>query len=78
MEKPTLYIETTIPSYLAARSSRDIIVQAHQQVTWDWWESQRGNYELYISEIVLQEITEGNMEAAKRRESFIFDLLNFQ
>ena len=74
MEKPTLYIETTIPSYLAARSSRDIIVQAHQQVTWDWWESQRGKYELYISEIVLQEITEADIEAAKRRETFVGDL----
>lgn len=74
MEKPTLYIETTILSYLAARASRDIIVQAHQQITWDWWESQRERYKLYISEIVLQEIMEGDPEAVKRRESFISNL----
>ncbi len=74
MRKPTLYIETTILSYLAARPSRDIIVQAHQQITWDWWGSQRKNYELYISEIVLQEIMEGNPEAAKKRKSFIDNL----
>ncbi|MCD5402146.1 type II toxin-antitoxin system VapC family toxin [candidate division NPL-UPA2 bacterium] len=74
MEKPTLYIESTILSYLAARPSRDIIVQAHQQVTWDWWESQREKYELYISEVVVQEIREGDLEAAKRRESFIGNL----
>lgn len=61
-------------SYLAVRPSRDIIVQAHQQITWDWWESQRKNYELYISEIVLQEIAGGDPEAAKRRESFIGNL----
>ena len=70
MEKSTIYIETIILSYLAARYSRDIIVQAHQQITWDWWESQRKNYELYISEIVLQEIMGGDSEAAKRREAF--------
>lgn len=74
MKKPTLYIETTILSYLAARPSRDIIVQAHQQITWDWWESRRKNYELYISEIVIQEIMEGDPEAAKRRKSFISNL----
>jgi len=72
LEKPTLYIETTIVSYLAAHPSRDIIVQAHQQITWDWWESQRKKYELY--EIVLQEIMKGEPEAAKRRESFISNL----
>ena len=74
MEKPTLYLETTILSYLAARPSRDIIVQAHQQITWDWWESERENYELYISEIVLQEIMGGDPEAAERRQSFISNL----
>ena len=74
MEKQTLYIETTILSYLAARPSRDIIVQAHQQITWDWWEHQRENYGLYISEIVIQEIMEGDPEAVKRRESFIKNL----
>jgi len=74
LERPTLYIETTILSYLAARPSRDIIVQAHQQITWDWWESYREHYELYISEIVLQEIMAGDPEAAERRRSFINNL----
>jgi hypothetical protein len=35
--KPTVYIETTIPSYLAARPSRDLITAAHQQISHDWW-----------------------------------------
>ncbi len=74
MKISTVYIETTILSYLAARPSRDIIVQAHQQITWDWWEYQRGNYNLYISEIVLQEIIRGDIEVAKRRESFISNI----
>lgn len=69
-----LYLETTILSYLAARPSRDIIVQAHQQITWDWWESEQKKYELYISEIVLQEINRGDPEVVKRRQSFISNL----
>ena len=44
--KPTLYIETTIISYLTARPRRDIITAAHQQVTDQWWFDHREQYEL--------------------------------
>ena len=37
--KPTLYIETTVLSYYAAKPSRDIIVLAHQAITKEWWET---------------------------------------
>ena len=34
---PSVYLETTIISYLAAWPSRDLIVAGHQQITHDWW-----------------------------------------
>jgi hypothetical protein len=37
MSKQSVYIETTVVSYLTARISRDLIVAAHQQVTAEWW-----------------------------------------
>lgn len=40
-EKPTLYLETTVVSYLTGRPSRDLVVAAHQQLTREWWETQR-------------------------------------
>ena len=33
----SVYIETTILSYLVSRSSRDIIVAARQELTREWW-----------------------------------------
>ena len=64
--KPKVYIETSVVSYLTARPSRDLIVMAHQQLTSEWWET-RDEYDLYISELVIEEAESGNEEAAKRR-----------
>jgi predicted nucleic acid-binding protein len=65
--KPKVYLETTIPSYLAARPSRDLLVAAHQQVTRDWWERRRKDFDLFVSELVLQEIKFGDSVVADRR-----------
>jgi hypothetical protein len=35
--RPTVYVETSVVSYLTARPSRDLLLAAHQQVTRDWW-----------------------------------------
>jgi hypothetical protein len=55
--KPKIYVETTIISYLAARPSRDLITAAHQQVTQEWWENRRADFDLFVSQLVIQEAT---------------------
>ena len=67
MAKAAIYIETSVVSYLVARPSRDIIVAAHQQLTVDWWENQRQQYDLFVSQIVLDEARAGDQQAAERR-----------
>ena len=62
-----VYIETTIPSYLAACPSRDIIQAARQQLTHDWWNNERSKYDLCVSETVLDEVAAGDLDAAQRR-----------
>ena len=62
-----LYLESTIPSYLTARPSRDLIVAAHQQITHEWWRQARTNFDIYVSEAVLDEISAGDPDAASRR-----------
>jgi hypothetical protein len=69
--KPRLYLETTIPSYLAGRLSRDLIVAGHQQITHEWWETRRENFELYVSELVLNEARSGDAELARHRLEII-------
>jgi len=53
--KPKVYIETTVVSYLTARRSRDLIVAAHQEITQEWWQRRLGEFELYCSQLVIQE-----------------------
>lgn len=69
-----VYLETTIPSYLAAKVSRDLVIAAHQQITQEWWQTAHGRFELYISEAVLDEVRAGDPEAVERRLQLIESL----
>jgi hypothetical protein len=70
----SVYVETTIPSYLAARRSRDLVTAAHQQITHEWWETAKDRFDLYVSEAVLNEIREGDPEYAAKRMEIVADL----
>lgn len=70
-----VYIETTVVSYLTARPSRDLIIAAHQQITHEWWDTRRANYELCVSELVLDEAAAGDAQAAQERLHFLQPML---
>lgn len=70
----SLYLETTLISYLVARPSRDLLIAAHQQATREWWAERRGSFECYISQVVLDEVSGGDSEEAKTRLSVISNL----
>ena len=55
MGVPSVYLETSVLSYLAARPARDLITAARQQVTRDWWATNRVRFALYVSQVVLDE-----------------------
>jgi hypothetical protein len=65
--KKRVYIETSIASYLAARPSRDIVQAARQQVTGAWWSDRRSEFDLFVSQYVLDEAGDGDVDAARRR-----------
>jgi hypothetical protein len=64
--RPRVYLETTVPSYLTAWPSRDLIRAAHQQVTREWW-CRRDIYDLFIFELVVRKCEAGDPEAAAAR-----------
>ncbi|MCK5802132.1 MAG: type II toxin-antitoxin system VapC family toxin [Lentisphaeria bacterium] len=65
--KKSIYIETSIASYLTSRPSRDVRAAAWQQLTSQWWDEARHEYELFVSELVIVEASAGDPEAASRR-----------
>lgn len=67
----TVYLETTVVSYLAARPSRDLILAAHQQVTHHWWAEHAQRFQLFVSQAVIREAAAGDATAAQRRLSFL-------
>ena len=67
MAHESIYLEPSVISYYAARPSQNLIVAAHQQITWEWWDRSLGNYEVFISLLAIDEISRGDSEAAARR-----------
>jgi predicted nucleic acid-binding protein len=71
---PKIYIETTVISYLTAWPSRDVVRAAHQHLTREWWETRRVGFESYVCQIVLQEVSAGDPEAAAERLNAVKDI----
>ncbi len=72
--KSKVYLETSIISYLTAFPSNDLITAGHQLITFNWWENQRRNFEIFASELVLQEASLGNTQMAQKRLAVLKDV----
>jgi len=70
----TIYIETSIVSYLTALPARDLIAAAWQSATSSWWETQRQRFELFTSQLVVDEAGQGDPQAAQRRLQSLADI----
>jgi len=64
--KQKIYIETSVVSYLVARPSRNIVIAAHQTSTSDFW-NRLHNYEVFVSDIVIQKASRSDETQAKLR-----------
>ncbi len=60
---PSVYVETTVISYLCAQPSRDVVTAGHQQTMREWW-AQRDRFDLRTSQLVHDEAGAGDTSAA--------------
>lgn len=67
MDESSVYVETSVVSYLVARPSRDLIAASHQQLTHEWWERRRNRYRVFASALVLREAALGDPTLSGRR-----------
>jgi predicted nucleic acid-binding protein len=72
--KQSVYIETTVVSYLTAWLSRDLIRAAHQQITQEWWQHRRNDFALFVSAFVINEVSAGDADAAEKRLAALADI----
>jgi hypothetical protein len=71
---PAVYLETTIPSYLTAWKSPDVVMAARQQLTREWWDNRRQAFDVFVSQLVIDEASAGDPEAVARRLSVLEDI----
>jgi hypothetical protein len=72
--RETVYIETSILGYLTARPSRDLVVAANIEITREWWDTRRNDFQLYSSQAVIRETSQGDAQIASQRLEIIRDL----
>ena len=63
----SVYIESSVISYLVARPNRDVVVAARQAITETWWQNQRAESDLFVSALVVQEIAQGDVAVSEKR-----------
>ena len=63
----TVYIETSVVSYLTARPTSNLLAAAWQKTTADWWDAHRPRFDICTSALTIEEAGRGNPEAAARR-----------
>ena len=68
---PTVYLDSNVFGYVAARPFGDPIVAAHQRITQDWWKIAPQHYTLVTSEVVSAEIARGDPSTARKRMALL-------
>ncbi|HKR64950.1 MAG TPA: type II toxin-antitoxin system VapC family toxin [Thermoanaerobaculia bacterium] len=75
MPKSSIYVETSIVSYLVGwLNQRDLAVAHNQQMTREWWSRRRTEFDLYISPVVVDEARKGETSLASQRLEYLAPL----
>ena len=70
----SVYIETSVVSYLVGRPSRDPKTELRQRLTREWWAEERGQFVCMISQEVIAEASDGDSNMAAKRMAALLGL----
>ncbi|RKU08682.1 hypothetical protein C6501_16205 [Candidatus Poribacteria bacterium] len=65
--KPTVYVETSVISYLTSFPSRDSLVLSRQETTRQLWNEHFDDFEFIVSDLVVTEIKRGDESEVQQR-----------
>jgi len=65
--KPSLYIETSVIGYLASWPQENVTIAGHQNTTRVWWLTAAERFDLFVSQLVVRECSEGDSSAVTER-----------
>jgi hypothetical protein len=69
--RPTVYIDTSVPSYLTSRPAREWPLKRYQWVTCLFWNAHGARFEMHVSRFVVDEVKAGDPIAAQKRIDII-------
>ncbi|MBI4581038.1 MAG: type II toxin-antitoxin system VapC family toxin [Planctomycetes bacterium] len=70
--KPTVYLDSSVPSYRLPQGD-DPIIRARHMLTRQWWEEDLPRFSAFISQVVLDELKEGDPKRAAERLRLVDD-----
>lgn len=68
--RPSVYLETRVIGYATSRPCRDLLAAARQLLTREWFASEAQHFDLFVSQLVIDEIAAGDASAAACRLEF--------
>lgn len=71
----TVYLETSIVSYLRQKPSSQLVTATRQLLTHRWWTRERCHYQLVVSQYVIDEVSLGDPALARDRLSALDGIL---
>jgi predicted nucleic acid-binding protein len=63
----SVYLETTVVGYVAGRIHPDPDIASRQHKTRRWWATAKSGYQIYISQLLVDECRAGDPTAARER-----------
>ena len=76
--KPTVYVETSVVSYLTSRLSDNVLKLSRQQATRHLWGEYSDYFEFIVSDLVVTEIERGDESEVQQRIRTVVNLTTLQ